>query len=80
MHQEKQEPCRFLVVQARGPAQLGMLDVKTLEVLSVNCKTIDPRGKNQQINKQTTQDKSSMNKNLKGNVTADGKCNKNKLF
>ena len=75
MLKDKQKPCRLFVVQGKRPVLMGMSDFKTLELLSVSCKTIQPSWKNKQINEQTTHHKSCINKNLSNNVTTDGKCN-----
>ena len=38
----KQKPCRFFVVHEGGPSLLVIWDVEMLELLSVNCNTIQP--------------------------------------
>ena len=65
MHKDKQKPCKFFVVPGEGPSLLGMPDVETLELLSVNCNTIEPGQMNRQINEHRMQDKSNTNKAFK---------------
>ena len=73
-HKYRQKPCRLFIVLGGSLVLLGMQDVKTLELLSVNCKTTQPC---KQLNEQTTHDKPGINRHLKGDVTINGKCNNN---
>ena len=50
-----------------------MPNVKIFKLLSVNCSTVEPCQKSRQINEQTMQNKSCINKNSKSNVTINGK-------
>ena len=54
MQKDEQKPCSFLVVTAGVPAQLGISDAKTLELLSMNCKSKEQSQNRRQINGQTT--------------------------
>ena len=45
--------CDFFVVPGNGPALLGMSDCEWLQLLTVNCQTIDGSHKGHQIIKQT---------------------------
>ena len=45
-----------------------MLDVRTLELIHMNCSTVEP-SQNRQVNEQTSQDKSSRNKDVKDAMT-----------
>ena len=61
-------PCSFFVIPRNHPAILVMLDCEKLELLSVNCRTIDASQK-RQINEQPNQDKSHINKNQSTHCT-----------
>ena len=52
MCEDKQKPCRLFAVSGGLPALLCMLDVKALELLSVNCNTTEPSQESKQINEQ----------------------------
>ena len=54
-----------------------MLDVETLEALSVTYSTIEQSQKNMQVYEQRTQDKSNTNKDLEGYTADSVKCNNN---
>ena len=41
MHKYKPKLCGFSIVPGGGPSLLGILDVETLELLSVNCITVE---------------------------------------
>ena len=40
MHKEKEEDCKFFVVQGSSSAVLGMPDIDNLGILTINCETI----------------------------------------
>ena len=40
MYKDKQKLHNFFLVPGRGPALLGMLDIETLDPLSMNCNEI----------------------------------------
>ena len=56
---------------------LGILDNGMSELLSVNNNTVEPWQESRQINDQSMQGKPCVNKNLKDNVTVNGKCKYN---
>ena len=37
MHEEKEKDCNFFVVQGGSPAGLGIPDIDSLGVLTINC-------------------------------------------
>ena len=49
--------CHFFVVPQNGPALLGMPDCERLQLLSINCQTINDQQKGRKINEQTNQDR-----------------------
>ena len=51
------EAMRFFKVPGERPAVLVVLYVETLELLNVNCNTMEPSKKNGQINEHIAQDK-----------------------
>ena len=75
MHKDKQKPCRFFVVPGESPALLGMMDVETLELVSVNCNMIELDWMNRQSKEQKMQAKSSTNKYLTYDTANGIKCN-----
>ena len=40
-HNDKHKICNFFVVSGNRKALLGMPDIKTLDILTINCNTID---------------------------------------
>ena len=56
------------VVSGYGLALLGMPAFEKLELLTVNCTTVDESWKKEQVNKQLRQQKSFLNKDLKINL------------
>ena len=65
MPKDKSKPYRFFVVPREGPGLQGMPDVETLELLGVNCNTIESSQKSRKINEQAMEDMSCINKDLK---------------
>ena len=59
MHKGIQKPCRLFIILGEGPVLLGMPDVQTFELLSVNYNTIGQNSKNRQTNEQRTQGESN---------------------
>ena len=62
-HNNQDKQCRFFVVSGYGPVLLGIPDIEIFHILSVKCRTIEPRKYVREINEENVENKPDTKKN-----------------